>query len=38
MTEVFVDANFIRDIGNPHVEADTATARAEELLTELAPR
>ncbi|HEY3683745.1 MAG TPA: TIGR03619 family F420-dependent LLM class oxidoreductase [Streptosporangiaceae bacterium] len=38
MTEVFVDANFIPEIGNADADPDTATAKAEEIMTELAPR
>jgi len=38
ITETFVDANFVPEIGTPHVGADEAEERAEELLTELAPR
>jgi probable F420-dependent oxidoreductase len=38
ITETFIDANFIPEIGTPHADPNEATHRAEELLTELAPR
>lgn len=37
VTETFIDPNFVPGIGTPHVDADEATERAEELLTTLAP-
>jgi alkanesulfonate monooxygenase SsuD/methylene tetrahydromethanopterin reductase-like flavin-dependent oxidoreductase (luciferase family) len=37
VTEVFYDLNWDPRIGNPAVAAEAATARAEEILTELRP-
>ncbi len=37
VTEVFYDLNWDPQIGNPAVDPGAATARAEEILTELAP-
>lgn len=38
MTEVFLDANFIPEIGNIDADPDEAEAKAQEIMTELAPR
>ncbi len=38
VTEVFLDLNWDREVGAPHVDEAAATGRAEEILTALAPR